>query len=124
MKTFISLTFVLFLALSVRAEETSINFGGMPADQVVDYYSQISGHKKLAIASNVLPHLTNKMIKLQGEGPKEAILKLIREKLAAETGLILTEIGDKISVTYNDQLASASDSIHPMKISGPQPRKP
>src|SRR5687767_14895962 len=85
------------------ADDFQINWTNGPVSKVIEMYASLSG-KETVIASSAATQLTRNVTLGDAAGPKEAILKLIREKVVEQTGLVISEVSDQVSITYNDRL--------------------
>src|SRR5688572_28461624 len=89
--------------MASAADEISGSWTNGPTSKVIEMHARLSG-KEVVIASTAVPRASQTVTLGAFSDQKEAVLKLIREKVAEQTGIMINEVGDQVSITYNDQL--------------------
>jgi hypothetical protein len=99
---------LFILAGSAFAEEKSMEFmfPAIPVEQLIKIYQGNSGQKTLTISTEAQKNWAKTVSIKSGPMTKSEALKLIRKAMAEQTGIILTDFDNKLSVTYNDQFAT------------------
>ena len=89
--------------MASAADEISGSWTNGPTSKVIEMHARLSG-KEVVIASTAVPQMHRNITLGKFSAPKEAVLKLIREKVAEQTDIMINEVGDQVSITYNDRL--------------------
>jgi hypothetical protein len=99
---------LLVLAGSSFAQDKSVEFAfpAIRVSQLIQIYQKDSGQKTLTISAEAQKNLGKTVSIRSGPVTKSDALKLMRKALAEQTGIILTDFDDKLSVTYNEQFAT------------------
>lgn len=103
----LAICFVTLCSLSAdnpKAATFIMDYEGAPPSLVLSTYEKLSG-LELIIDSHVKTVSSLIKLRIEGSRSKEELLKLLREALLNQAGIVITRLDDKReSVTFNDAL--------------------